>query len=235
MKAHTVTALACLVAVLLLGCSEGVEGEPQAAREQGTTEGPGRTEPTESIELAPPTTGSGRNPDEIPGIKHIEYEIGQHVLAPDRVAYEESPPFGGAHDGVWAPCNGVVYDRAVRTEHIVHSLEHGAIWIAYDPDKVDQSDVQTLADNVEAQPYTMMSPYPGLDQPISLQAWSYQLKVTEATDERIKQFIMVLRRNPDTTPEPDAPCDLPPDVEFDLDDPPPFDPSPPGKDAEPAN
>lgn len=235
MKTRTVTALACLVTVLLSGCGQGVEGEPRAAQEQGATEGPGVTGPTGSAEPVPPTTGSGRNPDTIPGIKHVEYEIGQHVQAPGRVAYEESPPFGGAHDSVWAPCNGVVYDKAVRTEHIVHSLEHGAIWIAYNPDKVDQSDVRLLADHVDARPYTVMSPYPGLDQPISLQAWGYQVKVAEATDERIKQFITVLRANPDTTPEPGAPCDLPPDVQFDLDDPPPFDPSPPGKDAEPAN
>ncbi len=33
---------------------------------------------------------------------------------------------------------------------------------------------------VEGQPYTVMSPYPGLDQPISLQSWGHQLKLTDA-------------------------------------------------------
>ena len=32
----------------------------------------------------------------------------------------------------------------------------------------------------ESQPYTLMSPYPGLDQPISLQSWGHQLKLTDA-------------------------------------------------------
>ena len=40
-----------------------------------------------------------------------------------------------------------------------------------------------------------MSPYPGLDKPISLQAWGYQLKVDNADDSRIDDFISALRVN----------------------------------------
>ena len=39
-----------------------------------------------------------------------------------------------------------------------------------------------------------MSPYPGLDAPISLQAWGYQLKVDNADDPRIDDFIKALRQ-----------------------------------------
>ena len=40
-----------------------------------------------------------------------------------------------------------------------------------------------------------MSPYPGLDKPISLQAWGFQLKVDNAGDRRIQDFINDLRQN----------------------------------------
>ena len=40
-----------------------------------------------------------------------------------------------------------------------------------------------------------MSPYEGLDKPISLQAWGYQLKVDNADDGRIDEFIKALREN----------------------------------------
>ena len=41
----------------------------------------------------------------------------------------------------------------------------------------------------------MMSPFEGLDKPISLQAWGYQLKVDNADDGRIDEFIKALRVN----------------------------------------
>ena len=40
-----------------------------------------------------------------------------------------------------------------------------------------------------------MSPFEGLDTPISLQAWGYQLKVDNADDSRIDEFIKALRVN----------------------------------------
>ena len=41
----------------------------------------------------------------------------------------------------------------------------------------------------------MMSPFDGLDSPISLQAWGYQLKLDNADDSRIDDFIRALRVN----------------------------------------
>ena len=47
------------------------------------------------------------------------------------VQYPQSPPVGGEHDPIWLNCG--VYDRPVREENAVHSLEHGAVWITYQP------------------------------------------------------------------------------------------------------
>lgn len=154
-----------------------------------------------------------------------------HVSFPQRVAYTDPPPVGGAHDRVWAACNGVVYDEAVRTEDMVHTLEHGAVWITYNPDLISGASLDTLKNLVEGEIYITLTPYPGLSSPISLQSWGHRLKVQTSDDPRIEQFIKALRLNEYTYPEVGSTCDQNPSV-FDQDDPPAFDPTPPGPGAQ---
>ena len=176
-----------------------------------------------------PFTPTAQNQDpskQIPGVVTQGYAGGQHVAADVHIAYTHSPPFGGAHDASWAACNGVVYPQPVRSENLVHSLEHGAVWIAYNPDQVAGDALKTLQSKVENEPYTVMSPYPGLDQPISLQSWGHQLKLADATDPRVDQFIAALRLNQYTYPEPGASCNEIGPGGFSQDNPPPFVPAP---------
>lgn len=168
--------------------------------------------------------------DQIDGVVKKDYPAGLHIGPDQRVAYDQTPAFGGPHDSSWATCTGVVYDEAIRTENAVHSLEHGAVWITYNPDKVDGAGVDTLKSKVEGKPYTLMSPYPGLDSAVSLQSWGHQLKLESVEDQRINQFITALRLNAYTYPEVGADCST---IAFDTDNPPPFDPTPPGPDAVP--
>lgn len=172
-----------------------------------------------------------QNPDpsrKIKGVTIKQYEQGQHVQPTQRVAYDQSPPFGGPHDAIWADCTGVDYKRPVRSENMVHALEHGTVWIAYNPDKVRGKQLSALQDRAINQPFTMLSPYPGLDRPISLQSWGHQLKVDDAEDERIDQFIGALRRNQNTYPEVGATCEALGPGQFETNNPPPFvaDPGP---------
>jgi hypothetical protein len=185
--------------------------------------------------LAPFTpSASNRDPAKaIPGVIEASFPSGQHVTPNQRVAYTHFPPFGGAHDYNWAACTGVVYQSAVRNENMVHALEHGAVWIAYDPAKVTGDALASLRTKAEGKPYTLMSPYPGLDQPVSLQSWGHQLKVPDAADPRIDQFIQALRRNQYAYPEVGASCDALGPGQFDPNNPPPFDPTPPGPGAVP--
>jgi hypothetical protein len=180
-------------------------------------------------EALAPFTPTAENQDpstKIPGVQVIQYAGGQHVEPNQQVAYTHNPPFGGAHDFAWAACNGVVYPQAVRSENIVHSLEHGSVWIAYNPDQISGAALDTLAAKVENQPYMLMSPFPGLDQPISLQSWGHQLKLSDPNDPRIDQFIAALRVNQYQHPEPGARCDEIGPGTFSQSDPPPFAPAP---------
>jgi hypothetical protein len=147
---------------------------------------------------------------DIAGVKSYDYPAGQeHVDT--AVDYKESPPVGGPHapPPAWADCTGTVYTVDIRHENAVHSLEHGAVWITYNPDDVSQGDIDTLAKLVENHPGRMMSPYAGLDTPISIQAWGHQLKLDSAGDKRIKQFADLLTLNDKYTPEPGASCENP--------------------------
>lgn len=119
------------------------------------------------------------------------------------VTYPQSPPVGGEHNQTWQTCSGIVYQEPVANERAVHSLEHGAVWITYRPD-LAAADLQRLRDLVSGRDYLMLSPFPGQDAPISLQAWGYQLKVDRADDPRVFRFITLARMN--AGPEIGAPC-----------------------------
>ena len=160
-------------------------------------------------------------------LSFTNYKAALHVSATQRVAYDRYPPVGGPHDAQWADCNGDVYPTAVRNENMVHPLEHGAVWITYNPTTIAPGDLEKLKATVTGQTYLFLSPYPGLDSPISLQAWAHQLKLSDAGDIRIKQFIAALRQNPYVTPESGASCSQPGFTTA----PPPFIPTPPGADA----
>ncbi|CAM4522321.1 DUF3105 domain-containing protein [Nocardia ninae] len=183
-----------------------------------------------SLEKYTPSAERKDPSDSIEGVVKKEYPAGLHIGPNQRVAYDQSPAFGGPHDASWATCTGVVYDKPIRMENAVHSLEHGAVWITYNPDKVDAAGLDSLKSKVQGKPYSLMSPYPGLDTPVSLQSWGHQLKLDSAQDKRVGQFITALRLNNYTYPEVGADCST---IAFDTDNPPPFDPTPPGPDAVP--
>ncbi|GGC70476.1 DUF3105 domain-containing protein [Hoyosella rhizosphaerae] len=176
---------------------------------------------------------SADNPDpsrDIEGITIVEELSNIHVRAGQRVAYDHTPPVGGPHDEAWATCNGIVYDEPIRTENAVHSIEHGAVWITYEPDLADEADIERLRNRVSGQTYMFLSPFPGQESPISMQSWGRQLRLDSAEDPRINHFIGALRLHPTLSPEPGESCATVPGL-FEPDNPNPFDPSPLGPDA----
>jgi len=123
----------------------------------------------------------------------------------NEVEYPQLPPVGGAHDPAWLTCTGTVYTEPVRDENAVHSMEHGAVWVTYQPD-LPEDQVAVLAGVVEGTPYSLLSPYPGIASPVVLTAWGVQLGVESANDPRVEQFVAEYANGPQT-PEPGASCD----------------------------
>ena len=120
----------------------------------------------------------------------------------ESVNYAQTPPVGGAHSAAWQNCG--VYTTPIPNENAVHSLEHGVIWITYQPD-LAESELQKLQTLTRQSSHRLLSPYPELTSPIVASAWGYQLTLDSADDPRLADFIQKYEQNP-FGPEPGAPC-----------------------------
>lgn len=96
------------------------------------------------------------------------------------------PPTGGTHNPTWQNCG--IYIEPVAAEYVVHSMEHGAIWVTYSSD-LPADQIAELQDKMRGQNYIILSPYPDQPSNIVLTAWDVQLQVDSASDERINEFI----------------------------------------------
>ncbi|WP_433058465.1 DUF3105 domain-containing protein [Dactylosporangium sp. CS-033363] len=145
---------------------------------------------------------------DIPGVidyrlTHPDWLGRDHVEDTAKPDYPMVPAAGGNHFGMWQRCAGDVYDKEIPEGRAVHSLEHGAVWITYQPG-LARSEVDKLAAKVRNTDFMLMSPYDGQPSAISLQAWGYQLRVDKADDPRVDQFIRKYRQT--ASLEPGTPC-----------------------------
>ena len=136
----------------------------------------------------------------VDGINEFDDLSAQHVDGP--VDYEQSPPVGGDHNTTWQNCD--FYTEPIANEHAVHSLEHGAVWITYQPD-LPEEDIETLREDMGTSGYVLVSPYEDQDSPVVLSAWGVQLAVDSADDAKIEQFLNKYVLGPQTQ-EDNAAC-----------------------------
>ncbi len=125
-----------------------------------------------------------------------------------KVSYPQTPPVGGPHNPQWLTCG--VYTTPVPNENAVHDLEHGAVWITYQPNlPADQVGALTEFEQrqavVRGSRFVTVSPYPNLPSPVIVSAWGAQLKLTTASDPRLTAFVEQYRLGK-RTPEPGATC-----------------------------
>ncbi len=163
---------------------------------------------TEKVsEAATPKTVNGSEAeDDIEGVIFFPEQSIDHTE--DDVDYEHDVPPGGDHSAAWQNCG--IYDEPLPHENVVHSLEHGAVWIAYQPD-LPADRIETLRRLVRqklqssAEPLVLLAPQPDLEAPIVATAWQVQLQLEDAADERLVQFLDRYQNGP-FTPEPGASC-----------------------------
>ncbi|WP_203335565.1 DUF3105 domain-containing protein [Nocardioides limicola] len=116
------------------------------------------------------------------------------------IDYPQGPPVGGPHNATWLTCG--VYDAPVPNELMVHSLEHGTLWLTYRPG-LSQAQIDTLADL--AGPAGVVSPYPGQDGDVVATVWGRQLHVSHADHPALTDFV-ARYGDGHTAPEPWANC-----------------------------
>jgi len=136
--------------------------------------------------------------------KAMPHEGASHVAEGTRVQYQSNPPTSGNH---WSnPLRDGIYDTEKPDEAIIHSLEHGRIWISYRPD-VGKETIQALKDALRGEFGVILTPRSANEADIALAAWTrldtFNLEATGMLDtKRVKHFIQRYRnKGPEYVPQ----------------------------------
>lgn len=134
----------------------------------------------------------------------LAYRVDSNDHTEEDLDYQLVPPVGGEHFPVPATCGFYESGTAPPDELLVHDLEHGAVWIAYDPG-LDEAQLTALSELVAQQAKVTATPVDSLDSPLVVSAWARQMPLDSVDDPRLQRFIDTYR-NSDNAPEPDAAC-----------------------------
>ncbi len=146
----------------------------------------------------------GQADEGLAGVQAIRVYYDRPVHTESPVDYDLRPPAGGIHNPVWWSCG--FYDDPIPDEHVVHDLEHGAVWLAYAPD-LAEADVEALHDLARADSKLLVSPYPDLGdgEAVVATAWARQLRLDDGDLDRLTAFIEQYRDG-SQAPEAGAAC-----------------------------
>jgi hypothetical protein len=151
-------------------------------------------------DVSAPAGGSTDSDGALEGLQTFEIPPPKHT--DDPVTYAQTPPVGGNHFPGWLNCGA--YAEPQPNEQAVHSMEHGAVWVTYDPALPD-ADVTALRALTANQSHLLVTPYPGLASKVVASAWGVQVSLDGVADPRLKTFIETYQNGPQTL-EPGAPC-----------------------------
>ena len=91
----------------------------------------------------------------IPGLEEFGNQDRGHDVEAQMTSAEGRPPVGGTHNPNWQNCG--FYDRPVEEALAVHSMEHGAVWLTYQPDLAPEK-VDRLASYAADSNFILVSP-----------------------------------------------------------------------------
>ncbi len=195
------TALLILSALTLAACSggetagEGGEAETTVGETTGEeTSGELALAPAEATvgpeeNAAMPAGGRQKDPAQPPpedppeGVQTFPATSNGNFEGP--LSYKQDPPTNGDHSPGWQKCG--FYSSPIENERAVHSMDHGAVWITYQPD-LPRDQIETLR-SLAREDYVLVSPYPDLRAPVIVTAWRNQLELEGAEDPRLRQFV----------------------------------------------
>jgi hypothetical protein len=128
--------------------------------------------------------------------------------------YDQHPPTSGYHAPAPLPADPHVYSSPVQETAAVHNLEHGYVWIYYQPsgnDALPADVVSSLGQYASSQVKVKMAPYPQLDagRSLALAAWNrlQQCPAKVTSDQAsvlVRSFVDQFRGDGDA-PEPNLP------------------------------
>lgn len=130
-------------------------------------------------------------------------DMGAQHLAPGEPApvYNSDPPTSGPHSATPAPCG--IYRQPVPDVAYLHSMEHGAIVVQYDPD-LSQDQIEELEEiGRDVGGEIIVAPRPDNPAPLALTAWTKRLLLDVVDADVIGGFE---REFGNRSPEPAAQC-----------------------------
>jgi hypothetical protein len=117
---------------------------------------------------------------------------------PSEVPIGALPQAGGPHAA--SPLRDGIYDEPVSEPHAIHALEHGLIWITYQPDLLSADDYARLEAVAEDHSRdVILSPRLQNVDPIVLVSWGRRLIMEDLDTQLVDDFI---RTNTNRSPEP---------------------------------
>lgn len=131
------------------------------------------------------------------------FQITEQFHVDGRIYDDDEVPPGGNHSAVWANCG--FYDTPVQAENVLHSLEHGAVWLTYQPDSITEDDLDRIEDLASPVEKVLVSPVPGQGSPLMATAWGVQLELQSTEDPRLDQFVAEFAGSLNA-PEPGGTC-----------------------------
>lgn len=182
-------ATAAVAGASLTGCigsSGSQDGDPADGGTDGGTDGGDAGGASETGSL--PESGDEQYIQEV---KPFESEGREHVE--EDVEYKRKPPLSGRHHDGWIEAG--FYEERQPAEELVHSLEHGAVVVYYDPNALTgaaESDLRERA-STHTGTWTSVIVVPSLrddpETPYTLTAWRHRLRRSEYDPDAVTAFL----------------------------------------------
>lgn len=152
-----------------------------------------------AVDLAQPEAPP---PPELEAVETFPDMGGQHIADGEPApAYNSDPPTSGPHSATPAPCG--IYRSPVPDVSSLHSMEHGAIVVQYDPG-LSQTEIEELEEigrSIGGE--IIVAPRPGNPAAVALTAWTKLLLLNQVDSDVISGFE---REFGNRSPEPAAQC-----------------------------
>lgn len=109
-----------------------------------------------------------------------------HVAPGTKVDYKTNPPTSGGHYASAADWG--VYQEEIPDEAVVHSLEHGGIWISYkDIDEAAKNTLEEIGE--ENSGSAIVSPRSANEAKIAVVSWGRMMKLEKVDRALIQKYI----------------------------------------------
>lgn len=129
-------------------------------------------------------------------VEEFSIEGRSHVAPVTKVDYKTNPPSSGNHYDT--PADWGIYEKELDDEAVVHSLEHGGIWISYKRSLQEQGSYKDISEETiqelkqigkENPGSVIVSPRPQNSNKIAVVSWGRMMKLESVDKALIQKYI----------------------------------------------